>query len=829
VTTYYGVSAPLASGKTTAAIEFAGRAAQVGEKFVIAQPSINLINQSVQQFHERWPNVAVQAIHSGITDNVVREISNHTKASAVGGVLFVTHAALVQSLYWHRRSEWHLIIDEAPQVVYHTEFILPAKYGVLLPALATAPYNVRYSRLLPGGVRLLEEFADNLGHDQVNALFQEFAAKLASAKWNMFVLNEQWQRFQNGQVTDGKLLVFGLIDPAIFDGFATTTMMSANLERTVAYQHLVESGHEFQSHKAIASKLQYRSHANGNLLTIHYAVEDGHWSKHKRDKEIAIAGETCSINDLIITGTLDLFGDEQFVWLTNKDIEEKEPFGGRGVRLPHTPHGLNTFSHIHNAAVLAALNPSPALYAFLDEVAHLDGDEVRRAVYHEAAYQAAGRISTRNLADQTPKHVVVADRAAAEALAQLYPGANLTRLPFANLIPQKQTPGPKRIHASNADRVAAHRRQRKTDLVAQLDQVNESPGVTNLPYTLKVNSLHPVGKFGGSIFTDIYSKYPLDQVDSISTADFVAWLRDLHERAVVKSDAFLWSPSVFDPGKAVDTCRGLANITSIWGVWLDCDGGDLDIDEFAAMFPHLTMVLYNSSSSTLDTPRWRVVIPTTCAMTIDVHADIVAQIAKSLNRRGYFSRKQLERRATSGLDGKCHGFDTPKFTPSSLFYLPAQAVAGPDASFFIAYEGEPRQAIDPYRWIDKSIIDTRPEPQPEPAVEPAVGMSAPSSLVRKDPKLTRLLTAIEAEKQAHGRASYQARVAAAIDRWRQHRKGTGNHEFFVLAASLNAASMNRADIARTLHDEAAYAHGRKSQDDRRASVPAIMHKLRCAA
>jgi hypothetical protein len=38
-------------------------------------------------------------------------------------------------------------------------------------------------------------------------------------------------------------------------------------------------------------------------------------------------------------------------------------------------------------------------------------------VYHEAAYQAAGRISTRNLADQTPKHVVVADRAAAEALA----------------------------------------------------------------------------------------------------------------------------------------------------------------------------------------------------------------------------------------------------------------------------------------------------------------------------------------------------------------------------------------------------------------------------
>ena len=142
MTTYYGVSAPLASGKTTAAIEFAGRAAQLGEKFVIAQPSINLIKQSIQQFRERWPNVAARAIHSETSENVVREISDHTKASAFGEVLFVSHAALVQSLHWHRRSDWHLIIDEAPQVFYYSEFTLPTNYGVLLPALETAPHNV---------------------------------------------------------------------------------------------------------------------------------------------------------------------------------------------------------------------------------------------------------------------------------------------------------------------------------------------------------------------------------------------------------------------------------------------------------------------------------------------------------------------------------------------------------------------------------------------------------------------------------------------------------------------------------------------------------------
>ena len=530
MTTFYGVSAPLASGKTTAAVEFAGRAAQVGEKFIIAQPSINLINQSIRQFQERWPNVAVRAIHSETTNNVVRAISDHTKASTTGEVLFVTHAALMQSVYWHHRKDWHLIIDEAPQVFYHAEFTLPVNHDDLLPALEIEPHNVRYSRLVPGDAALLEDIATNRRGDQVHALFQEFAAKLASNRWDLFVLNEQWERFQTGQITDGKLLVFGLIDPMVFDGFSTTTIMSANLECTAAYQYLVQCGHTFQPHKAIASKLRFTSHANGDLLAIHYAIEDGNWSKHKRDRQIEVAGDSYSVNELIICGALDLFGDEQFVWLANKDIEGKDPFGGRGIKLPHTPHGLNSFQHVHNAAVLAALNPSPALYAFLDEVAHLNSDEVRRAVYHEAAYQAAGRISTRNLADQTPKHVVVADRAAAEALAELYPGADVVRLPFASLIPESAKAGRRRVHASDAARNAAYRDRRKADLLAQLDEVNEMPCETKLPYSYKDISSRPDGKFGGSVFADIYSKLALDQAGSLAVGDFVAWLRDLHDR-----------------------------------------------------------------------------------------------------------------------------------------------------------------------------------------------------------------------------------------------------------------------------------------------------------
>ena len=118
----------------------------------------------------------------------------------------------------------------------------------------------------------------------------------------------------------------------------------------------------------------------------------------------------------------------------------------------------------------------------------------------------------------------------------------------------------------------------------------------------------------------------------------MAWLRDLHDRIAPKGDAFLWSPAEFDADMASETSRGLANITAIWGLWIDDDGGDLSPDEFAAMFPHLTMVVYNSASSTTNAPRWRAVIPTTCAMTIDVHRDILMQLMKSLNQRAITRR-----------------------------------------------------------------------------------------------------------------------------------------------------------------------------------------------
>jgi hypothetical protein len=310
-------------------------------------------------------------------------------------------------------------------------------------------------------------------------------------------------------------------------------------------------------------------------------------------------------------------------------------------------------------------------------------------------------------------------------------------------------------------------------------------------------------------------------LDGISSADFIWFLRDLHSRNIAKPDAGLCSPAEFEQKANVSTGRGLSNITAIHGVFLDNDGGDLSPDEFAAMFPHLMMVVHNSSSSTCDLVKWRAIIPSTCTMTIEVHREIMLQIRQALNRRGFFDKKQLEKRAKKGLSGKCHGFDPSKYTASSMFYLPAQAAAGPGASFFLTFDDEKRQAMNPYQWIEKTIINH----EPDPTSQPVTTMTPPASVESKDPRLNRVRMLMEADK----RANHQERVEMAINRWRSHFKGTGNEKFFMLAVSLAASGLDRADIGRTLQSEAMYAHGSESQRDRRAAIPGILNRLRCAA
>ena len=243
MTTFYYVSAPLGAGKTFAAIDFSGQAATYDNRFIIAQPSKELVNQSYRDFVQRWPTIQTYAFHRDVTANVSYALTEATKSHVDdGAVIFTTHAALMQEPYLHNRKHWHLIVDEAPAVFWHREHKLKVNHDQILSAITAHPYNAAYSTIEAADPSTFERILRVREDDELDAVFIELADRITSTRWDLCVLSEQFERFRSGAIDNGRLNVFGLLDHRLFAGYATTTFMSANFDRTLAYQLFTRQG-----------------------------------------------------------------------------------------------------------------------------------------------------------------------------------------------------------------------------------------------------------------------------------------------------------------------------------------------------------------------------------------------------------------------------------------------------------------------------------------------------------------------------------------------------------------------------------------------------------
>jgi hypothetical protein len=638
------------------------------------------------------------------------------------------------------------------------------------------------------------------------------------------------------------------------------------MEETMFVRLFTAQGVEMKPASGKLTKdLRYQQHNHGDRVTIYYASPEA-WSKTYRDKLVDDGqGGTIKFGFKIKDAVGNLFGGAPFLWMGNKDLPDTfVPLAG-AERLPNTPHGLNSYQHFHNVVVLSALNPPPMHFHFM-ETYSISGDEVRAAHYKSAVYQAVMRCSIRNPNDETPKQVVVMDQDTAEWLADLFPGAKVEPLPGLGVVPRKGRAGRPRKHASDAERVRDHRKAEKHKHLAQLDLINGTSLVTgrypDLGRRLKAemrefacnentfkkgDSVTPEATpscTSGTAFATIYDALPLDHVDYEDDDSFIAFLQELHTRVVAKEDSGLFSPAHFDPSKAAETSRGLDNITHVRGIWFDNDGGDLTPDTFADLFPYLRVVVWNTSSSMAAKPRWRAFIPTTCAMSMDVHKLLMEQFRKVLKDAGYRSKKELEKR--SGTKSRlCHGFDESKFNAASLFYLPSQA-KDPKDSFFRDYAVDDlkRGPLDVHQWIDQCILSLRPDPEPARAAPLApkkpftifgddvidevavVGAADGVAIIDEHrgnrSKRNEVRVKLLAQKDHRLAAVREEKVARAVDEWRRTPPGMGHNGFFRLGAALRGAGLDEFEIKAKLHEEALYAN---SPNKRRAEIKGILKSL----
>jgi hypothetical protein len=209
-------------------------------------------------------------------------------------------------------------------------------------------------------------------------------------------------------------------------------------------------------------------------------------------------------------------------------------------------------------------------------------------------------------------------------------------------------------------------------------------------------------------------------------------------------------------------------------------------------------------------------------MPIAAHRAIAEQIMRTLNRAGYWSRKQLEKNDRIKVR-RHHGFDMGKLTPSSLFYLPCQA-ANPAHSFFIDLNGPDRLSIDPYMWAGYAANHQRPPVEPTKTVEPVASQSErPPIPPTKCPKLRRMRELIADEVASKAESIRARREEAVIDRWRAALPREGNDAFFRLGQQLARIGISHGEINSILWQEAGHA---RHPSERRAQIKYVMRNLR---
>ena len=262
---------------------------------------------------------------------MIADIIEHFKHTALDGeILFITHAALMLLPYFHRRQDWHVILDEIPQADWCAEFNIPDTHRLItdcfdVDAEAASLADNRYVRAVPKDHFRLEQMARNKNCDQVWDIFQQFANVLISPHWSAYVLDDQYTNLINGVGERRKLLAFAHLKPSLLDGFASATIMGACFKQSVLYQLWSAAGVQFRPHKAITRGLRYTKHSNGHLLTILYATEED-WSKNFRDKTLT---DGVTVQDRVVQRVAETFADVEFAWMGNKDVPD-DIFKGRG-------------------------------------------------------------------------------------------------------------------------------------------------------------------------------------------------------------------------------------------------------------------------------------------------------------------------------------------------------------------------------------------------------------------------------------------------------------------------------------------------------------------
>ncbi|WP_187387899.1 hypothetical protein [Bradyrhizobium sp.] len=684
-------------------------------------------------------------------------------------VVMATHQALPRIPFLSNAANWHLLIDEVPQIDREQAHIVPSTHPLLTDHIQVAQHDGVYGQVMLSTPEALKTLARNPDEDELLERFRETANILTTKHWRSFVHVETYHKLLNGKAKT--LNIHSVLMPSLVNDFASVLVAGANFEDTGLFALWSKMGVNFTPDVGIVESLRYRQHSNGNLATIHYAL-DRNWSRHLLEQETDGKPNLDRLRDAAKVA----FEGRAFLWQANKSVPDNF-FKSCGQRLPNNPLGLNEFDTVHDVVFLSALNPSPAHARFLQSRG-LTPTEIERQGYCGVAYQAVMRTSLRDAADKNLKNIIVPDERLAQYLADMLPGATLTKLD-TGISDQVEKGGRPRVHQDNAAKMRCRREREskiRADLLAEVFVHGKPQGEIEAGFSPSDSRMHrnetAIGLYRGSvsqdqhfwatIFSHIKSSMPEAYLSCASGEHFAQAMAAAHGRNVASKESNpLFSPAIFDPGRISGSNRGWDNILYLQNIVLDFENGELTPTQIPDLFPDLRLIVTNSYGHTADSPRFRVIILTSHTIGPAAYEALWDALAAKLREAGYTKSPRAKSRL------KKSGLDHSKRAATSLFYLPAQAASGSD-SFFVFYDDNRRLPLDPEQWLWNVRLDTLFEPAMDGAN--LAGASA-------------------------------AGVAAAIAKWRDTSPGKGNEAFYSLALELRRLGMTVEEIEDTLRRE----------------------------
>ena len=467
---FYNVSAPAGSGKTYAAITHAIQLAQSNQKVVIAQPIVQLIDQTEADILARNSGVQVTKIVSPSgsyqRDPVTARILDHMKDAdpKIGEILLISQQALGRLPDTYRRY-WHIIVDEVPGAFVTHDMNIAKSHGFITAHMELGGSLVGQSvEVMASDVGALRSLAENKTQDAAFAIFKALVDDVLNPDKLLVVNADEYADLVSNTGKRKTISFYAFQKPDFVQGFASVTMMGANFSDTELFKIWEKLYNiDWKQHPVIGSNLRYQQHTSGPRLTIKYLI-DGNWSQYHSAQAHAKGTVLDAVVDAIESEL-----DTDYIWQANH--KHGAFLFSDGVMLPQITVGINrrNYQSKHKVALIKAINHSSGAAAFLKSIGLSDA-ELKVTLQYQNEYQAMMRSSLRVPNSTNDVTVCVVSEGSARWLEQKFPGCKVVKM--QSDIPEPKPRGqPAVVKRSAAEKMHDSRENRKVREAAARGEV----------------------------------------------------------------------------------------------------------------------------------------------------------------------------------------------------------------------------------------------------------------------------------------------------------------------------------------------------------------------